>query len=40
MLDRYNPEIMTEGFNTLPDGETVYFIHNPAVGLWAYQERF
>jgi nickel-dependent lactate racemase len=40
MLERYNPEIMTEGFNTLPDGEPVYFIHNPAVGLWAYRERF
>ena len=40
MLDRYNPETMQEGFNTLPDGETVYFIHNPAVGLWAEREKF
>ncbi len=33
-LARYNPERLVDGFNTLPDGETIYFISNPALGLW------
>ena len=27
-------------FNVLPDGERVFFISNPALGLWAAGERF
>lgn len=33
-MARYNPERLVDGFNTLPDGEVIYFISNPALGLW------
>lgn len=37
---RYNPEKLKDGFNILPDGEEIFYISNPALGLWAYRERF
>jgi nickel-dependent lactate racemase len=37
---RYNPDKLTDGFNTLPGGEKVYYISNPALGLWAHKDRF
>lgn len=37
---RYNPAVLKDGFNTLPDGEEVYYISNPALGLWADKSRF
>jgi nickel-dependent lactate racemase len=40
ILERYNPETLKDGNNTLPDGEEVFFISNPALGLWAYKSRF
>ncbi len=40
MTARYKPEKLTEGFNTLENGEEVFYISNPALGLWAYRERF
>lgn len=40
MESRYNPAELKDGFNTLPDGEEIYFISNPALGLWAYRGRF
>ncbi|MDR1154285.1 MAG: lactate racemase domain-containing protein [Bacteroidales bacterium] len=40
MLKRYHPENLTDGFNTLPDGEEVFYISNPALGLWAHRDRF
>ena len=39
MTRRYDPKRLKEGWNTLPDGERVYFIGNPALGLWAYEGR-
>ena len=30
----YNPETLKEGWNVLPDGEEVYFVGTPALGLW------
>lgn len=39
MLARYNPEQLRDGFQTV-DGEEIYFISNPALGLWAYRGRF
>ncbi len=39
MMARYNPEILRDGFQMV-DGEEVYYISNPALGLWAYQGRF
>ena len=32
---KYNPETLKDGWNTLDDGEEIYYIPNPALGLWA-----
>lgn len=37
-LARYNPERLKDGFNTLADGEEIYYISNPALGLWQRAE--
>jgi nickel-dependent lactate racemase len=39
MVEKYNPGKLHDGFNTLPDGETIFYISNPALGLWAYKGR-
>ncbi len=40
MTRRYNPRALQPGYNTLPDGEEIYFIPNPALGLWINREKF
>jgi nickel-dependent lactate racemase len=40
MTRRYDPERLRAGANDLPDGERIYFIPNPATGLWACRSRF
>ena len=40
MTARYDPRILKEGFNTMPDGEQIYYISNPALGLWSWTEKF
>ncbi len=40
MIASYNPDQLKDGYNTLPNGEEIFFISNPALGLWAYRERF
>ncbi len=40
MIEKYNPEKLRDGFNIMPDGEEIFYISNPAIGLWAYRERF
>ena len=40
VLRRYPIDKMKDGWNMMPDGEEVYFISNPALGLWAYPSRF
>jgi nickel-dependent lactate racemase len=40
MMERYTPEKLKEGFNTLPDGEEIFYISNPALGLWSWKEKF
>jgi len=40
VIKRYDPETLQYGYNTLPDGEEVYFIPNPALGLWINKEKF
>jgi nickel-dependent lactate racemase len=40
MIKRYNPDELKYGYNTLPDGEEVYYIPNPALGLWINREKF
>jgi len=37
---RYDPGKLADGFNTLADGEQVFYISNPALGLWARRECF
>jgi len=38
MLSRYNPEKLTYGWNTV-DGEKVFYVPNPGLGLWAHRSR-
>jgi len=40
MAARYNPDQLKYGYNTLPDGEEIYYIPNPALGLWINREKF
>jgi nickel-dependent lactate racemase len=39
MLARYDPQKLTHGYNCV-DGEEVFFIPNPGLGLWAHRSRF
>ncbi len=40
MTEKYDPAVLAEGINTMADGEEIYYISNPALGLWAHRERF
>lgn len=40
MTKRYNPANLVDGTNILPDGEEVFYISNPALGLWSWKEKF
>ena len=40
MLQRYDPEKLKDGVNRLSDGEEVFYIGNPAIGLWSHRARF
>jgi nickel-dependent lactate racemase len=40
MVASYNPEFLKDGYNKLPNGEEIFYISNPALGLWAHMERF
>ena len=37
---RYAPERLQDGWNRLSDGEEVFYISNPALGLWGTADRF
>ena len=39
-VKKYDPETLQYGYNTMPDGEEIYFIPNPALGLWINKEKF
>jgi nickel-dependent lactate racemase len=39
MLHRYDPDKLADGFNTV-DGEEIFYISNPGLGLWAHRDRF
>lgn len=39
-VKRYNPDLLENGFNTMEDGEEIFYISNPALGLWALKEKF
>lgn len=32
--EKYDPKKLKDGFNTLEDGEEIFYISNPALGLW------
>ena len=36
---KYNPEKLKDGFNKMDDNEEIFYISNPAVGLWSSKER-
>jgi hypothetical protein len=38
-MAKYNPETLKDGWNVV-DGEEIFYISNPALGLWAYEGRF
>lgn len=39
MIKKYDPDKLKYGYNEV-DGEEIYFIPNPALGLWINRERF
>lgn len=39
ILKKYDPAVLREGVNSMPDGEEIYYISNPAVGLWAAKDK-
>ncbi|HOK51769.1 MAG TPA: lactate racemase domain-containing protein [Bacteroidales bacterium] len=39
MIKKYPPNLLKEGMNMV-NGEEVYFISNPALGLWAWKDKF
>ena len=38
-LEKYEIKKLKSGWNTLSNGEKIYFISNPAAGLWAEKKR-
>lgn len=40
MTKKYDPGKLIDGYNTLTDGEEIFYISNPALGLWAHKNRF
>jgi nickel-dependent lactate racemase len=39
MMKKYDPTKLKDGFNEV-DGEKIFYISNPALGLWAWKNRF
>ena len=39
LMERYSPDRLQAGWNQV-DGEEIYFVSNPALGLWGTAERF
>ncbi|MFA6838141.1 MAG: lactate racemase domain-containing protein [Dysgonamonadaceae bacterium] len=40
VMEKYQVKNLKEGTNILENGEEIYFISNPALGLWAHRDRF
>ena len=38
--DRYCPQRLKDGFNVMADGEEIFYISNPALGLWTERSSF
>jgi nickel-dependent lactate racemase len=39
MLKMYNPKKLNDGYNLMDNGEEIFFISNPALGLWSSKQR-
>ena len=39
VMKKYNPQKLHHGYNQV-DGEEIFFVPNPGLGLWAYRKRF
>jgi len=39
-MEKYDPKSLRPGYNTLSGGEEIYYIENPALGLWALEQHF
>ena len=39
MMRVYDPEKLRDGFNIV-NGEEIFFVSNPGLGLWAHEDRF
>lgn len=39
MMKTYNPKTLRDGVNTV-NGEEIYYISNPGMGLWSFKDRF
>jgi len=40
MLKKYDPRKLKDGKNIMADGEEIFYISNPALGLWSYKGNF
>lgn len=40
MIERFDPKSLRDGFNVTDKGEEIFFISNPALGLWSSRDRF
>ncbi|MEA2013362.1 MAG: lactate racemase domain-containing protein [Verrucomicrobiota bacterium] len=40
MQKKYDPNKLADGYNTMPDGEEIFYISNPALGLWGDKANF
>lgn len=39
VMKLYDPSKLSDGINIMPGGEEIFYISNPALGLWASEER-
>ena len=39
MVKTYDPEVLKDGWHTV-NGEEIFYISNPALGLWADKSKF
>ncbi len=40
MMEKYEPHKLKEGFNLTREGEEIFYVSNPALGLWSSREKF
>ncbi|KMT63740.1 lactate racemase domain-containing protein [Catenovulum maritimum] len=40
MIKKYPIEKLKNGWNMMPDGEEIFYVSNPALGLWSTEEKF